>query len=342
MPTAALPQQWHTPDEDRTRSSSVKGSRANRYTTGANGCHSRPSFRRASCEHLFVLRMPLYRQAARQLRKIGWSMRAIADHLDVSVSTVGGWVRDIQPPERDRAADDAPPPEALPVSRSGRWRECGRCGHTLPEELFARMGDARQWWCRRCFSGYHRANKDRATSRHEERLSAGRAYVLNYLRSTPCTDCGIDDPVVLEFDHVGVKREGVSGLVLRATPIARIRQELALCDVVCVNCHRRRTLARVKDRPTAGNSRRALRIRNLAYLRQVAAQRGCIDCGVRDPSVLDFDHVAEKSAGLSRLARSECSLARLDEEIARCVIRCANCHRRRTASARLFFRHRAS
>jgi hypothetical protein len=46
--------------------------------------------------------------------------------------------------------------------------------------------------------------------------------------------------------------------------------------------------------------------------------------------VLEFDHVRGKSANISDLIRSEVGLARLAAEIARCDIRCANCHRRRT------------
>lgn len=58
----------------------------------------------------------------------------------------------------------------------------------------------------------------------------------------------------------------------------------------------------------------------------------CIDCGEADPVVLEFDHVSPngKRGCVSVLARG-CSRKALLAEIDKCVVRCANCHRRKTA-----------
>lgn len=57
----------------------------------------------------------------------------------------------------------------------------------------------------------------------------------------------------------------------------------------------------------------------------------CVDCGEADPIVLDFDHVSgEKIDSISRLLRRS-SWARIMSEIEKCEVRCANCHRRKTA-----------
>ena len=67
----------------------------------------------------------------------------------------------------------------------------------------------------------------------------------------------------------------------------------------------------------------------LSYL----TQHPCIDCGESDPLVLEFDHrdPATKRAEVGTLVRRGASLQRIVEEIVLCDIRCANCHRRRTA-----------
>lgn len=58
----------------------------------------------------------------------------------------------------------------------------------------------------------------------------------------------------------------------------------------------------------------------------------CVDCGEPDPIVLEFDHVhGEKVMDVSTMARRLMSKKRLLEEIAKCEVRCANCHRKRTA-----------
>jgi hypothetical protein len=58
----------------------------------------------------------------------------------------------------------------------------------------------------------------------------------------------------------------------------------------------------------------------------------CIDCGESDPVVLEFDHVrGVKTADVKRMvSSSHISLARVLVEIAKCDVRCANCHRRTT------------
>ncbi len=58
----------------------------------------------------------------------------------------------------------------------------------------------------------------------------------------------------------------------------------------------------------------------------------CVDCGERDPLVLDFDHVRGiKLSGISNMMWSGWSVKSLLEEIEKCDVRCANCHRRKTA-----------
>ena len=61
----------------------------------------------------------------------------------------------------------------------------------------------------------------------------------------------------------------------------------------------------------------------------------CIDCGESDPIVLEFDHILPKSHGVRIVVQGWGSMKRLLDEIAKCEIRCANCHRRRHARERI-------
>lgn len=55
----------------------------------------------------------------------------------------------------------------------------------------------------------------------------------------------------------------------------------------------------------------------------------CADCGVKYPSyVMDFDHRGEKEFNIAN-SRS-LGVIRLAQEISKCDVVCANCHRERT------------
>lgn len=56
----------------------------------------------------------------------------------------------------------------------------------------------------------------------------------------------------------------------------------------------------------------------------------CVDCGESDPVVLEFDHLKNKIGTISNLSRYN-GIRSISLEINKCEIRCANCHRRKTA-----------
>jgi hypothetical protein len=79
----------------------------------------------------------------------------------------------------------------------------------------------------------------------KSRVLSSQNFITEYLAANPCVDCGEADPVVLEFDHVrGQKRKVMSTLVAEGYSLKAIKEEIAKCDVVCANCHRRRTAHR--------------------------------------------------------------------------------------------------
>ncbi|QGH79030.1 endonuclease VII [Streptomyces phage Enygma] len=62
----------------------------------------------------------------------------------------------------------------------------------------------------------------------------------------------------------------------------------------------------------------------------------CVDCGESDIIVLEFDHTGdiEKVSDVSKMMNNGTSLSRMKEEIAKCEVRCCNCHRRKTVERR--------
>tara|TARA_Y100000593_G_scaffold94859_1_gene196695 strand:+ start:11413 stop:11883 length:471 start_codon:yes stop_codon:yes gene_type:complete len=73
----------------------------------------------------------------------------------------------------------------------------------------------------------------------------------------------------------------------------------------------------------------------LARVRDIKRQRGCEHkgCKVNDPIMLDFDHIdrSTKKFGICQGVNRGIAWTTILEEIGKCQVLCANCHRERTA-----------
>lgn len=137
----------------------------------------------------------------------------------------------------------------------GSEKKCYRCGQTKALEEFAwrrKPRDQRDTFCRPCRSAYgkehYQANKqryiDQARIRTEARRLERTKFLLEYFVKHPCADCGEVDPVVLEFDHLSDNKLFNVAQALPSRTWQTILDEIEKCEVVCANCHRRRTAQR--------------------------------------------------------------------------------------------------
>ena len=282
---------------------------------------------------------------ARELRSMGWSLREIASELGVALSSVSTWVRDIPGPHpgkpTTRSLSGGVPIRTITVvTDPSQLRRCSKCRLWKPLTAFNRNGDDRQWYCRDCFRAYFAKrgdlHREQVSSSLRERREKARQLVEER-RLEGCVDCGVTKSVVLEFDHLDDKSGDITRMMWGGRKADRLADELALCDVVCVNCHKHRTYSRmphcwrldplrIETHPRMPDGAK----RNMVYVRGVLNTSECVDCGLRDPVVLEFDHRHDKLGNVTIMARDGCSLRRLQDEIAKCDIRCGNCHRRRT------------
>src|SRR3954453_8989422 len=77
-----------------------------------------------------------------------------------------------------------------------------------------------------------------------KRMQVLRDYLDEYLGRHACADCGLSDPRLLEFDHIEDKMEDIAILWRRGRALSEQKREVAKFEVVCGNCHRRRTAER--------------------------------------------------------------------------------------------------
>ena len=78
------------------------------------------------------------------------------------------------------------------------------------------------------------------------KLAVLHQRLADYFATHPCVDCKEDDLVVLEFDHLPQfeKEIHISQAIANLWSWERLLKEIAKCEVVCANCHARRTAQR--------------------------------------------------------------------------------------------------
>ena len=210
-----------------------------------------------------------------------------------------------------------------------RWR--------VPSTRPQRPYNVRYYWS-------HRAEEIERVMRRQR----ATVELLRDLRRMPCADCGkAYPPYVMDFDHRDPTTKSFSLLADKALLKNRdvLLAEVAKCDVVCANCHAIRTSRQRPGQdwgwPSGGSGARLEYQRErwraqrklLEDLRAVA----CADCGKNyPPCVMQFDHrdPTTKAHFVTQMI-GRAGTARILEEVAKCDIVCANCHRERTHSRRL-------
>lgn len=121
---------------------------------------------------------------------------------------------------------------------------CNHCHQEKEIDKFPPTGKR----CRACQSQYSNQhyidNKAKYLERNKKQRSKIRQFLKELKESTPCADCGIIYPAyVMDFDHSGNKRFNVSQMA--GYSLDMVVKEIAKCEIVCANCHRKRTYASV-------------------------------------------------------------------------------------------------
>lgn len=103
----------------------------------------------------------------------------------------------------------------------------------------------------------------------------------------------------------------------------------------CKECRRAADNATYVSDPARRDSIRSqMKERSLQlkrFVREYLETHPCVDCGLADADLLEFDHVrGEKVDGIGGLVKGACRMQRLLDEIDKCEVRCLHCHRKRT------------
>lgn len=131
-------------------------------------------------------------------------------------------------------------------------KKCQTCNQQKPITEFSKnraRKDGLQTKCKTCCKErsrkYYQVNKEKQKQQiyasRITRLEQNRRFVFEYLSNNPCSVCGETDPRVLEFDHLRDKEDNVTAILSSGSSQEKIMKEIQKCQVLCANCHRRKT-----------------------------------------------------------------------------------------------------
>lgn len=142
-------------------------------------------------------------------------------------------------------------------------KKCCRCKEFLPVTEFGGITKIADY-CRPCKRIVEKTNhsKNIEKRRAQNNAAAARRYLRNrlllddYCVGKSCIDCGEDDPIVFEFDHIdqSTKREPISDMLGSHNWENSILPELEKCVIRCANCHRKRTALQLGWRVKGGGA----------------------------------------------------------------------------------------
>lgn len=127
---------------------------------------------------------------------------------------------------------------------------CTKCNQEKSLDNFrkrTKSPDGLANWCTPCFATYERERYQNGDRVRKDRNKANtikkrQDYIWKILVESNCKVCGEDDPLVLEFDHRNPETKEYNVTEMYHLSEAKIAKEVDKCDILCANCHRRRTI----------------------------------------------------------------------------------------------------
>jgi len=167
---------------------------------------------------------------------------------------------------------------------------------------------------------WHYRNREWNAERTLRRRAKLRRWVNETKGENGCERCGIDAPACLDYHHPDrvTKEMDVGTMITHGYGRDALKSEIENCEILCANCHRREHYSP----PTDG-------LRAWVHERK-DARGGCSECGESDLACLDFHHeTGEKDDTVARMIADGRPKDIVRNEIRKCTVLCANCHRRR-------------
>lgn len=126
-------------------------------------------------------------------------------------------------------------------------KRCPKCTINKDRTEFGlRAGTSRlKAYCKACSSAITKKHYETNKAKHLHNVKQrtikvrkqAQQFIIEYLLTHPCVDCGENNILFLDFDHLGNKTKGVCDMAKNGYSLDKIKAEINKCQVLCRNCH---------------------------------------------------------------------------------------------------------
>lgn len=201
---------------------------------------------------------------------------------------------------------------------AGLGTNVSRGSRVAPKPDDVELPDDRTWEDLTVDQRWHYRNVEWNKERTLHRRANLRRWVNYEKRDRGCKRCGCESPGCLDFHHQkeSEKKMDVGTMITYGYGRNSLRTEIEKCVVLCANCHRKMHYTPPSNAP-----------RKWVYDVK-DARGGCCRCGEDDLACLDFHHETDQKVDtIARMLANGRPREEIREEMSRCSVLCANCHR---------------
>lgn len=123
-------------------------------------------------------------------------------------------------------------------------RICSSCKQDKDISEYNDTPKKKQSLCKECNKAYQKRhytqNKSSYFANKKAREAANRNWLKEYKSNLQCNRCPEADPICLDFHHTdpSTKLFGI-GNEHHKVSLKKLKEEIAKCEVLCANCHRK-------------------------------------------------------------------------------------------------------
>lgn len=205
-------------------------------------------------------------------------------------------------------------------------KQCAKCKEYKEESEFSKDNkakDKKRSYCKSCSHSVTKENKRNNQDREKEYTKNRREAIRKYADSfrIQCEKCGDGDKNCLDFRRPNKEVVPMHIIITKGVSLDKIASVANSCRVMCANCRCKEYFKKTRQRwPKQEKT---------VWFNDFVSRSYCVDCGESDRRCLEFHHLRDKLYNIGHMTGLKYSLDELKAEIEKCVVVCANCHRKR-------------